>query len=309
MARPVVHIGYPKSGSTFLQRNVFPFLDGCEYLGLSGREKDETYDELSVFYNGVSKSDSLNFSCEECREIAQRYLNKSNKESVIFSHEALVSVLYAYPDAVVKAQRLHDVFQGDARIIMIVRNQQSILESQYRDHPFEPHDIIRGKPVSFDEWYRQTKRLRYFRFTDLVFYDRLIDVYDGIFGKENVLVLPLELMKADPQEYAERLACFLNIDSQKLLSCLQAPDANVGHSSGVNRLRKIRRRIPLNIEFSRILPKFVYNFLRKVLVSSGKETFQISEVVKKDIQETYKESNRVLEKRLGLALSDLGYST
>ena len=306
---PFFHIGFPKSGSTTLQRHIFPFLDNVIYLGLNANQNDQNlFNLLSRFYSGVLKTDGLHFDFSERMKDRNEILNLYPERPVLFSHEACISTIYSYPDVITKAERLYKVFEGKLKIILIVREQKAILSSQYRDHPFEPKDIHEGKPVSFEQWYRQMDKLRYFRFTDLLYYDRLIKVYDDLFGRKNVLVLPLELMSSAPNIYAERMGGFLDVDPDAIRSKLGKKPENTGHSVGVNRLRRWRRKIPVPIRFSKFLPAPIYNGLKNAIINSATDKVAMNDALKEEIDLRYGDSNKVLEERTGVPLNALGYS-
>lgn len=306
---PVFHIGFPKAGSTYLQRQVFPHLPDYAYMGVHAFvDEPDFYDLLNRFHIQLFKTDGLNFDVQACAADKSKIERRADGKSPLFSYEYAVGVLFGYPDAVMKAQRLREIFGANLKIIMIVREQTAILKSQYRDHPFEPHDIHRGKPVSFAEWYKQTNALRYFRFTDLVEYDRLVRVYDDLFGADNVLVLPMELMKADPDLYAAKMAEFLEVDQATLRTNLDKPPVNTGHSAGQNRLRRLRRAIPIPVQFSKILPRALYTALTGLIKKGGKEEIIVPQDLQQDINARYALSNKALESRIGVALAPLGYA-
>ena len=311
MTTPVFHVGFPKSGSTFLQSHVFPLLDKYEFMGLRvAEEKDkDLHALLKRFYNNLFKTDGMNFDLARSKGDLDRLSGlMTSGKTLLLSHEGGASALFAYPDAVAKAERLYEVFGGDLKIIIIIREQTGILASQYRDHPFDPRDIQRGKPVSLEKWYRLTDELRYFRFTDLIHYDRLVRVYDKIFGKENVLVLPVELMKHDPVLYSHKMGNFLGVSHEEIEKKLGKKHVNVGKSVGENRLRKLRRRVPIPVEFSRILPAPVYKTITSLIKSGAREKVEIPEVLAEEIRQRYAASNAWMEKRCTVTLRKLGYS-
>lgn len=310
---PIFHIGFPKSGSTSLQRQVFPFLDGIEYLGLTpppeGNSRPADMQELlKNFYQQILKSDGIHFDADASMRDLKGIFSFVTKKKSIFTHESGTGTLYSYPDVAVKAQRLHRVFDGKLKIIVIIREQSAILTSQYRDHPFEPKDIHNGKPVSFEKWYYQTNKLRYFRFTDLLFYDRLITVYDDLFGQDSVLVLPLELMTQNPELYAEKMGAFLDVAPTSILKNLGEKPANTGHRAGTNQLRRISRTFPKVVRFSKILPEPMRRTMKTLILRESKEKVKLTENLLKEINFTYADSNIYTSKRLGIDLKKLGYS-
>lgn len=309
---PVFHVGFPKAGSTTLQRQVFPHLNGYTYYGMHryADKKDDdrvTYTKLKEFYDLLFKCDSVNFDAVKTHSILEWLSNKAVNTMPLFSHEAGLGTIYSYPDVAVKAERLFKVFGPDLRVVIIVREQSAILASQYRDHPFDPRDIIKGKPMSFPEWIDAMDRLRYFRFTDLLHYDRIAAVYDSFFSRKNVLVQPLELMTKEPHTFARTLGEFLDVDYKEIEPHLGHKPMNEGHSAGLNRLRRWRRYIPENVRFSKFLPKPLYGFLWDSIVRGPKENVEITPALKKYIKKRYAQSNKALSKRIQCDLGVFDY--
>lgn len=298
------HIGFPKAGSTTLQQQVFPFLKNSEYKGPNA-DKGEG---VSDFYTEMFKRDTLHFDAETVVSNLDKITDNSDG-SFFFSYEAAIGTVYSYPDVKVKAQRLHQIFGDDLKIILIIREQTAILKSQYRDHPFDPKDIRSGKPVSFEKWYELTNKMRYFRFTDLLFYDRLINIYDDLFGRENVLVLPLELMVQNPESYAEKMGQFLGEDPKNIHENLGKKPANTGYSGGTNQIRKMSRYFPQLVGLSKALPAPLREFLKKCVKGQSTEKINLSEALEKQIRSTYAASNTQASKRIDIDLDQLGYCT
>ncbi len=292
-----------------MQRQLFPFLEDYAYQGVHMAEDDEKRHELlNRFYINLFKTDGLNFDGAACVKDKEAVYALCPDKPALFSYEYAVGVLFGYPDAVTKAERLFKVFGGQLKIVMIVREQKAILSSQYRDHPFEPHDIHRGKPVSFEQWYKQTNKLRFFRFTDLIHYERLVRIYDDLFGPENVLVLPMELMAVDPTLYARKMADFLGVDEKVILLHLKKPAINTGHSAGTNRLRRLRRWVPVPVKFSELLPRPLYEALIQMIKKGTQEKVEMSKNITDEIDRRYEASNKKLEERMGVPLEPLGYA-
>lgn len=309
MVSTVFHIGFPKSGSTYLQRQIFQHLNQYAYMGVHAAEKQSEFRRfLNDFHTHMFKTDGLTFDADRCIHDKQKLAEQHPDKPLLFSYEYAVGVLFGYPDAVVKAQRLQQIFGRDLKIIIVVREQTAILSSQYRDHPFEPRDIQKGHPVSFAQWYRQTDALRYFRFTDLVHYDRLVRVYDDLFGANNVLVLPMELMAENPQLYAQKIGDFLNVPEATIKTLIESPPVNTGKSNRENALRRFRRRFPIPVEFSKILPRPVYQWIRRHIQNGGRERITIPTALEQEIRQRYAQSNAMLAQRTGFNLAELGYS-
>ena len=303
---PVFHVGFPKAGSTTLQIQVFPNLPNVEYLGLPpspDNADEDLYKTLHSFYENTFKIDGIRFALERRQEDLAKILSNVPAGKIpLFSYEPCIGNVMAYPEAIAKAERLKEIFKGELKIIIIIREQTAILTSQYRDHPFDPQNVSTGKPVSFENWYKMTQNLRYFRFTDLIFYDRMINFYDDLFGAKNVLVLPLELMSQNPELYAQKMAAFIGIKAQDILTQLGKEPENTGYSAGINQNRRLGRYFPYLEPLVEKLPSGWRETFRRFNQKQTQEQVTLSDALQKDIHTTYAASNTRTSKRLQIDL-------
>jgi len=100
---------YTKTASTYLQRNVFPQLDGVKYL-------NKPQDFYSYIHNTTTnKSDAI---LGKARDLANA------KEKILISHEGYLSHKKD------KQQKLKELFP-EANLLIVVRNQFDIIISAY----------------------------------------------------------------------------------------------------------------------------------------------------------------------------------
>jgi hypothetical protein len=196
-ARILLHIGYHKTGTTWLQQRLFRDSD-AGFFGVDWNE----IDAKAVFV----RQDPLCFEPAWARRQFQRELRRAEESNLTFvvSHERLSG----HPagggyDSRSIADRLVDTFP-EARCLICVREQVSMLGSMYAQyvedgghlslkrflHPPDPYGAVPG-----------------FRF-DFLRYDRLIAYYQGKLGADNVLVLPFEQFRERPQEFVDRITGF-----------------------------------------------------------------------------------------------------
>ena len=135
-----------------------------------------------------------------------------------FNNGALIKVI---------ANRIKNIFPN-AKIIIIIRNQKAALESLYKD------DVKYGYLNDFKSWFigkRNNCGLDYFK------YSKMIEVYQEIFGNDNVKVLLFE--KLFNLDYLNKRAVFVYL---RELSGLNAKQLSVAMSN----LRKYYRDITNN---------------------------------------------------------------
>lgn len=200
-ARVVIHIGWHKSASTFLQEGFF-------------REVGANYQPLAAFPPGFSRpagADGLidlveaqsGFDAEKLRQLLAPPAGSPSSLTII-SHEEISGHPHGYAliDPFTSARNLAAAFP-DAKIVAITRNQFDYILSLYcyrvavRGH--ESRSLAR-----FVSEELEAGLLNHLQ------YDRLIREYIRLFGLDNLLVLPMEMLRTNPQRFFDSLSAFID---------------------------------------------------------------------------------------------------
>lgn len=110
--RLVFHIGLPKTGTTFLQKNVFPYIQGITYFNCIDNPKAEDSIRLNPFF--LKFQPGVNLISDE-RICGLGYLN------------------LPYGDMMNRIRTLHKVYPN-ADIIFITRDVPSLITSLYKQY-------------------------------------------------------------------------------------------------------------------------------------------------------------------------------
>lgn len=172
-----VNIGLHKCGSTFLQAEVLPKLKNLKPFTFFDN------DVLLNEFNYISQCGEIYYE-NKVESLISNYFNKKN--DYFISSEGLSGMGYgSYNNgALIKviANRIKNIFPN-AKIMIIIRSQKTALESHYKD------DVKYGYLNDYKSWFfwkRNNCGLDYFK------YSKLIEVYQEIFGKNNVKVFLYE---------------------------------------------------------------------------------------------------------------------
>lgn len=193
------HLGHHKTGSTFLQRNVFEAA-AC-FHRVPQRE---------IFHQFIHPHE-LEFDGEKGRAyVAQKQAEADGEGAVpVFSNERLSGCPHSGAYDSIEVMRRILQCAPEAKILIFVREQKSMLLSMYSQY-------VRGFGcMPLEEYCRPSDvnhRKEMFKPVYLEF-DRLVELYQAHF--ENVLVLPFELLKEDANSVLERLLLFCNIEGEK----------------------------------------------------------------------------------------------
>lgn len=207
MNQLLIHIGYPKTATTWAQHNLFN-AEACGFGSLLSEKSDrQHFNDLVIGPDAAvpfpTRIDELN---DEISRVATNLVP-------VISAESLVGVGTNWlprADAKLIAERLKQLFP-EARILLTIREQNSWLHSEYTQYirgggwkPFS--DYL--NPVSITK--QISARAMWMNY---LLYDRTITIYREAFGEKNILVLPLEKLKADAQDFVERIWEFCGIDA------------------------------------------------------------------------------------------------
>lgn len=188
----IIHIGYHKTGTTFLQESIF---DKAEDVNSIARP---------LIYKLLVYPSDLTFDAEDVRQQFRR-LFRRDKINVI-SHERLSGMPHlGSRDSYSIMQRLKECFP-EAKILVAIREQESMIISLYNQF------VIDFGSLSIDQ-YLQPKFIRKDASFNLniLKYNKLISAYQESFGVKNVLVLPIEALRKDHDGYLDKVLKFTTI--------------------------------------------------------------------------------------------------
>lgn len=202
--KPLIHIGFPKTATTWLQWEFFPKVKNINYAKPTDIiEKILKPNTFEIDYNSV-----------------KHFFNSNDKRTVICD-EILVGGLDACfgNGAFIKetGNRLKQIFE-DAEIIIFIRNQKSMVASAYYQY------LRAGGNFSATKYLNRTEKCYPFLVKQLLFsydifkYDQTITYYKELYGNENVHVYLYEDFKANQKQFLEKFKTKHNfeIDIEKL---------------------------------------------------------------------------------------------
>jgi len=284
----IIHIGYPKTASTWFQNNVFNNINTYSYV------KREDVENLFI------KPYGNNFNVSKTK----KFLDDNYNKNLIISDERLLGGMYSggyngFATTII-VNRLKQVFP-DAKIIIIIRNQVDAIASAYY------HYIMYGGTYNvnnflFPKHYYIVQKLGMFSFEFYNYYN-LISMYKDMFTEVNVYLY--EDFKADNKSFVKKL-----IDENKLELDFNKLDYNLQNSRYRKGLINFKKFVNLFTKQQLIykyylvnLP-YVYNVSIKLFEKLNKFSIFGNYVNSKKllkqknieyIKEYYKESNKKIK--------------
>jgi hypothetical protein len=179
-----LHIGYHKTGSTTLQLRGFSLVDGLHLLSNSFMEFERAWHREMV-----EAGDFVYDKCGVINLIANGIAREPGRKAYVISDECMSGHVYSGVNARRNAIRLAEVMPN-AKIFFVIRNQTSYIRSAYANYIYE------GGSQRFKFWIEDYEYPVKSIFVKLQ-YHHLIKLYQELFGKANVLVLPFEMLKEE----------------------------------------------------------------------------------------------------------------
>lgn len=302
----LIHIGYHKTASTWLQRDLFRN-DRIGFYSPWRREKIAT---------DLILPDGLTFNKGQIRSTYEGGLDKASAldKVPVISHERLAG----YPasggyDCKKIADHLYEVFP-EAKILIVIRRQQDILKSWYKEYIYD------GGALGYRRFFKSIGpkhiiRVPHFRYI-YYRYHRLIAYYQMLFSKENVLVLPYELLKDNPLRFSEKICNFTKVEFKENK---HDQKQNVGKQlieldllRFLNRMFYFNQLNPYAFVSMPTLRNQLYKFLGMVVSKTPQHICEyrekkIEKFIEVAIAGRYTQSNKETSRITGINLETFGY--
>lgn len=287
MKNVIIHIGYPKTATSWLQNNYYPHITNYQFIS------------RQEFHKMIISSYALGFDPEK----AYQYFKKKYNDNIIISEENIVGTTsnFGLNGYMTKehALRLYNTFP-DAKIILFIRNQTDMIASTYAEYfqgggTYGINKYLHGKNVLANLFMFSYEYLEY---------QRTIQLYQNLFGKRNTCVFLYEEFQTNPLQFIGELCRSFNF--QVNMKDIDFKIVNRRYRSFFFRTARIKNiftkkkmhnkyylvHIPYWFEYT----KKISNKLNKYQVF-GKHPDSIDILGKKNfnyIRDYYKESNRIL---------------
>ncbi len=236
----VLHVGHPKTASTWLQETIFRNPDTGFVIPW---DRDEFLGRATSAFLTVNSFDT---DVERARSFFEEGLHRCAEGPgvPIISDETLCgdpTLRVNNYTGRYMADRIHAAFPR-AKILIGIREQKAIALSLYRQYlhgsgGIFPLETFVGRG---DEPLGYTPIL----YPDYLEYDRVVGYYQKLYGRENVLVLPMEWLRRDPEAYVRSILEFCQCPGQ--IGRLSKPQ-HVGQSAFALAVRRpLNRLFPPN---------------------------------------------------------------
>lgn len=296
---PLLHVGYVKTGSTWLQKH----LTNNESIGFR-----EAADRRELTYRLI-KPYLLWYDAEAFWQHVRPQMEWCQNASLVpvLTHERMAgNPISGGYDSTIIADRLVELFP-EGRVLIVIREQRDHIRSIYNEY------VSGGGACSFQRFIHPPKgaKIPLFDARFLEFH-HLISYYQKLFGPERVLVLPFELFVRDGIAFCNKVIRFAgaqpvsHVDTEVVRSSLGAAtialkrhtnfflyrdDSNPAAPFHVSTIEKLIRR------FDQWIPSPLHGYARERREREIEAAFH----------ECYVASNHQTARLTGLDLAKFGY--
>ena len=310
MSGVVLHIGLPKTGTTTLQRAVFPNLPGVAYAGKRIPGHGFATQSLGEAVAATFSADSALVDPAPALASAIAELRaQCGTGTLVLSTESLAHP--AARDLGLVADRLARAVP-DARILVTLRAQHALALSWYRSHGRFAQYLFTHKteaeriPAQLPQadWWRLVAREPRGGLLAMLDFEALVACYARRFG-DRVTLLPLELLERDPAAYAARLAGVLEVPASACAPLLAGAHENRGLSAREVAAARFLGLAGVRTDF---LEHRGRSALRRWLSGGPRADAALDPAIADDLRRRFAAGNRRLADRFpGLPLEALGY--
>jgi len=310
----IFHVGVGKTGSSYLQKKVYPFIEDVFFGGVF----TQTPSDLDLISDLLYKysTQSHPFPPEEVEKVKKKtdkFKSNVEKETILYSDENLVgSAQLSYTNNKYTTSYIKEI-EPNAKIFFVFRKQDSWTTSLYSHYVTRLNLYNKFVPINKYLDYKESEFGHNGNLNiNLLNWFDLFNNYVNEFGKNNVFALPYELFKEDKEQFIKIFCDFAEITpyfpkdneyiNAKGSSIVYHTVIHSKYEQMVNNIKntKIKTFIAKN---DRGLKKFLRQF--KTKFDYSKE--MLTDVQKQQILEIHKESNKNLSKAIGIDLSQYGY--
>ncbi|MDI3527886.1 MAG: hypothetical protein PWR03_2070 [Tenuifilum sp.] len=286
MSKTILHIGFPKTATTWFQQTFYPNIKNAYFLS-----RDFVFDNIAF-------QDIFSFNHQE---IKNKIKQISGDKRVLICDEIFLGGLdIGFGNGEffeLMAKRLYLLFP-DAEIVFFIRNQHAALESAYSHYIMSGGTYSAKRYLGIKRLYRKPF-MGYHLFNPKVYeYDKVIGTYVTLYGVDKVHIYLFEEFEKDPSEFIKHYCEDLQIDLNEKISpnrlnkrlssiSLQKQRFLNRFTLGNTPYKQYFFNIPRLYNFSRSLTKYIDSFF-------SLPKFQFSKDIHNWIEKRFKDSNQNL---------------
>ena len=301
----IVHLGYPKTGTTSLQSGFFNSFDDLIYLGKFGEKNFATIvrknffhvlNDIPVLKNSVFKEKYNDESFVESFDSTKKYL--ISEENLLYDclrpHHNLEGGMTFLENLIHNLRYFFSEKYFDLTLIFVRRNQADIIESLYAQS-YENYYKLNKKMNTFDKFVNNLVNVNSI-YGPVLDYDLVNSKFKEAFCQSDLKWVSYEDLHNDPKEFYSQFAKLLNVKSSFNDNIILNKRSlrGKGKKSRPKTLYSLLKRLRVRYFQGCTLTKF--NWLSKILLAirlpSKTVYFSLSENQARKIKAYYSKSEK-----------------
>jgi hypothetical protein len=297
----LLHVGYHKCASTFLQRAVF-----AAHPSIHLARSDAINRALNSLAGGHIGLDAAAVQSTIRDHLAAAAGRDST--AIVISHEQLSGDMYTGHNAKYLADACRAILAPD-QVLVLFRNPYDYLYSAWSQYVREGgtlslrHFLGRSSSPALDKQQTIFDKLRY---------DAYLDYLSALFGADNVHFLPYEDLREHGAETVAAICRIAGVDDGFVPSFAQRPQKSLGYAGNnakrlINLFCETRHNSfplqPVRAPLHGRIRRWIERFDR----SADPPRARLQALVPEPVQAALRESNRRLAELIGRDLAALGY--
>ena len=297
-----IHIGLPRTATTYLQTQFFPRLKEVKFYGIPFTHFSSHFQQMLFQDDSMYDPGALKKTIEGFRG-----------EKILLSNENFVgqSLYFNHSNRTRNAMRLKEVMPN-AKIIVFLRNQLDLLQSLYSISVYANESRKEEQFIKFpsaysklDDWqqdklYDWSEAAYYNTFTpsehlDNYLFNPLVELYKGLF--EHVEIFLYEDLVQNSKQVFRRLE---ELFQSKLEPELESAQSHVNSSLSKKQIQwtRLLNRFYPAASSNKLSERIFHKSKRSVINwTASKEKFNFSSNLQDRIRAFYKEDNQQLNKK------------
>lgn len=251
----VIHLGYPKTATSFLQNHYFSKLD-VKFYGMNHRKFDSGYEEFKLFLQSFENIDQI--KAEDLSDELQKLKLDKKKINIISDESIMCNIVHNNTNTYLILKNLLSFFkffedQVELKIFFTFRKHDEIILSYFREFYLS---FFHKEFKNYEEFVLQIGSNQYVDQILRIFnFSKFYNYLNQFIHKDNILVLNYSNFNKNPKKFILKLKEFIGIDEYFF------PDFNTKENEFIKRNVKNEILIFLKRNLNiKIFYKFLFKF-------------------------------------------------
>ena len=312
--RLIYHLGYPRTGTTLLQKNIFRYHPQINYLGPKSYDLNykvqidqKKIDELEIFFQDKRK---LNY--DELNVDIDTKIFSTEKVNIFSSEKYLFYKNYERYDGLIALKNfLKNKFNVEFGVTYTVRNQYELIESIYHHSYGYLKTFLNSKNieelVDKIDSHDFSEKGNIFHFLRAYDFNYTFDQIKKKFNDADIKILNFKDLNDNPDDYFVELSKFLQVDLDELKKRVPKMRENPTKIKDNKKIlqSEFQKIISENKFYKKIkflIPSYIKDKVRNFTYVKKKIDIKNEIKMKKIVKKFYLKSNEQFEKKTGVKI-------